>query len=276
MSSLALLIVWGIKPGIDFTGGSILELEYSDSRPAGDEIAQKLTDLGLGLFTVQPVRERNVIIKAGQIGEETHQAVLNALKENQAFEEKRFESVGSVIGQELQQKTVMLILASLLAIVLYIALAFRRVQRPLHSWQYGIVCLFTLFHDIMIPLGVLAVLGKFYGIQVTIPIIAAILTILGYSINNAVVVFDRIRENLSKRVGNTFKETVNESINQILTRCLSTSLTTLLPLFAIFFWGGETLKYFALTLIIGLAAGFFSSIFLTSPILVYWSAWRRA
>ncbi len=274
-ASIAFLVVYGLKLGIDFTGGSILELEYLDSRPANDEIGQKLAGLNLDSLSIQSAGQNGVILRLKYINEETHQSMIKILKENHSIEEKRFESVGSVLGKELRQKTITLITVSLLAIVLYIALAFRRVQRPIRSWQYGIASLLTLFHDIIVPLGVFSILGKFYGVQITIPIIAAILTILGYSINNTVVVFDRIRENLQKRVSDNFAETVNLSINQTLTRCFNTSLTTLLPLFAIFFWGGDTLKYFALTLIIGIIAGLYSSVFLASPMLVSWAFWRR-
>ena len=135
------------------------------------------------------------------------------------------------------------------------------------SWQYGIVSLIILFHDIAIPVGVFSILGKFYGVQVTIPVVAALLTVVGYAITNVVVVFDRVREGLIKRIGVTFEETINKSINQTLARCLNTSLTTLLVLLAIFFFGGITLRYFSLSLIIGIAAGTYSSIFLAGPLL---------
>ena len=194
------------------------------------------------------------------------------------MEEKRFESIGPVIGQELKEKAKLLIVISLLSIVFYIAIAFRRVQKPLSSWQYGIASLFILSHDILIPLGVFALLGKFYQVQLTIPIICAFLTIVGYAINNVVVVYDRLRENLLRGVFRDFvlgfEEATNKAINQTLTRQLNTSLTTLFPLIAIFFLGGETLKYFALTLILGITAGTYSSIFLAIPILVSWLKWR--
>ncbi|GAI39422.1 unnamed protein product, partial [marine sediment metagenome] len=154
------------------------------------------------------------------------------------------------------------------------AWAFRKISRPLPSWQYGIASLLALFHDVLIPIGILSILGKFYGVQITIPVITALLAVLGYSINNTVVVFDRIRENLLKQVG-TYQEIVNNSLNQTLTRSINTSLTTLFVLVAIFFLGGITLKYFALALILGIIAGTYSSLFLASPILVAWLRWRK-
>lgn len=274
LASLVCLIIFGLKPGIDFTGGSILEIEYIEERPSNQEIKETLSDLDLGEVLVQPTEEKGVILKMKDISEDTHQEVIQKLKENKELEERRFESIGPIIGRELKQKTKIVIILSLLAIVLYIAWAFRKISRPIPSWQYGIASLVALFHDVLIPLGILSVLGKFYGVQITIPVITALLAVLGYSINNTVVVFDRIRENLLRRAG-TYQEIVNNSLNQTLTRSINTSLTTLFVLVAIFFLGGVTLKYFALALILGIIAGTYSSLFLASPILVAWLRWRK-
>ena len=290
LASLFSLFIFGLKTGIDFTGGSILEVEYKANRFSNQEIKEKLAELDLGEIYIQPTGERGVILRMKDIDEATHQQVLEKLGE---AEELRFESIGPTIGQELKGKTKIVIVLSLLAIVLYIAFAFRKISRPLTSWQYGIASLLALFHDILIPIGILSLLGFLYGVQITIPVIVALLTVLGYSINNTVVVFDRIRENLLKRIGATvaetsshlpprsvsqssaYEETVNNSLNQTLTRSINTSLTTLFVLTAIFFLGGETLKYFALALILGITAGTYSSIFLASPILVSWLRWRQ-
>ncbi len=272
LGSVTCLFVFGLNPGIDFTGGSILELEYQGPRPSDLAIKESLSDLGA--IYVQPSGQSGVIIRMKNIDENTHQSILQTLGEGYQFEERRFESIGPTIGQELKDKTKVLVVIALFSIVLYIAFAFRKVQRPIRSWQYGIASLIALFHDVLIPLGVFSVLGKLYDVQVTIPVVAALLTVLGYSINNTVVVFDRIRENLIRRVGATFEETTNKSLNQILARCINTSVTTLLVLLAIFFFGGATLKFFALALIIGIIAGTYSSIFLVGPILVAWLSWR--
>lgn len=265
LASIVCLGVFGLNFGIDFTGGSILELEYQDSRPSPQAVKESLSDLGTTY--VQPTGQSGLIIRMKDISEETHQEVLRTLSEGYQVEEQRFESIGPVIGRELKQKTNILIVVSLLAVVLYIAFAFRKVRRPIRGWQYGISSLVALFHDVLIPLAVFSILGKFYGVQITIPVVAGLLTVLGYSINNTVVVFDRIRENLIRGTGVSFEETVNKSLNQTLTRCINTSLTTLLVLLAIFFFGGATLQYFALVLIIGIMAGTYSSIFLASPFL---------
>ncbi len=275
IASIFVLLVFGLKPGIDFTGGSILEIDYQETRPSNQEILEKLNEFDLGTIYVQPTGEKGVILRMKEIDEEIHQQILERLQDEKELEEIRFESIGPTIGQELKQKTKIVIVVALLSMIVYIALAFRKVQRPLRSWQYGIASVVALFHDILIPLGVFAVLGKFYGIEISIPVITALLAVLGYSINNTVVVFDRIRENLLKR-GETFEETVDRSLNQTLSRQINTSLTTLFVAGAVFFLGGETLKYFALALIFGILAGTYSSIFLAGPILVAWHSLRAS
>jgi len=275
LGSLVCLIIFNLNLGIDFTGGSILEVEYKADRPSNQIIRDKLANLDLGEIYIQPSGEQGVILRMKDISEDTHQEVVQKLNETGELEERRFEAIGPTIGRELKQKTKIVVILSLLAIVLYIAWAFRRVSRPVSSWQYGIASLFCLTHDILIPLGILSVLGKFYGVQINIPVICALLTVIGYAINNVVVVYDRIRENILRFGKLEFTEITNSSINQTLTRQINTSLTTLFPLFFIFFWGGETLKYFALTLILGITVGLYSSIFLAIPILVQWLKLRR-
>jgi preprotein translocase subunit SecF len=187
---------------------------------------------------------------------------------HEAVSELRFESIGPAIGAELRTKAMWSLILVLVAIAVYVAYAFRKVSRPVASWKYGLITLIAaLLHDVLIPLGVFAVLGKVFLVEINSAFIAAILTILGFSVHDTIVVFDRIRENLLK-TGGAFHEIVERSVNETLARSINTTITTLLPLFAIFFWGGETLKYFALALIIGLVAGTYSSIFLASPLLV--------
>lgn len=278
LASLAFLLVFGLKPGIDFTGGSILEVEYKEERPSNQTIRESLSGLDLGEFLLQPTDEKGLILRMKEISEETHREIIERLRgadEGEEVEELRFESIGPVIGRELREKTGIVIVLSLLAILFYVAIAFRKVSFPAKSWQYGISSLIALFHDTLIPIGIFSVLGRIYEIQITIPVIVALLTVLGYSINNTVVVFDRIRENLLKKVASgNYTETVNSSLNQTFTRSLNTSLTTLFVLLAIFFFGGETLRYFSLMLILGIVAGTYSSLFLASPILVAWLKWR--
>ena len=269
LASIVILFSFGIKPGIDFTGGSILEIEYISERPENAVILQKLEDLELGNILIQPAGERGVILRTRDIDEETHQEILFLLREEAEIEERRFESIGPVIGRELRDKTYIVMILALISMIIYIAIAFNKVKRPVNSWVYGFVSVIALFHDIIIPFAIFSLLGYLYGIEISIPVITAFLAVLGYSINNTVVVFDRVRENLIKKK-NSFEEIIEMSIRQTLTRQINTSLTTLFVAFSIFFFGGETLKYFSLVLILGIIAGTYSSIFLAPSILVTW------
>jgi len=234
-------------------------------------VPKVLTCIERGLIYIQTTGERGLILRMRDIDEETHQKLIEILRREGEFEEKRFEVIGPAVGKELQQKTTTLIVLSLLAIVSYVAISFRRISQPLLSWQYGLVTAFVaLFHNVLIPLGIFAVFGKFLGVQITIPIVVGLLTILGYSVNDTIVVFDRIRENLLKRIGVTYEDTVNRSLNQTLVRSLNTSLTTVFVLISLFFFGGESLKYFSLILILGVVLGTYSSICIASPLMVSW------
>lgn len=272
LASIVALFTFGLNLGIDFAGGSLLEVEFKEQRPLPEEIKEKLTDLDLGDIVVITTGYRGVIIRMREIDVETHELVIQRLKQGQenGLIEKRFELIGPVIGRELRRRTGIIALLSVLAIIVYIAAAFRKISHFLPSWQYGVAALIALFHDIFIPLGILAVLGYFYGIEFTIPIVVALLTIFGYSVNDTVVVFDRIKENLLGEFSFSFRKIVNKSLSQVFFRSISTSLTTLFVLFALFFLGGETLKPFALILIIGILLGTYSSIFIASPLLVRW------
>lgn len=270
MSSVACLLFFGLKFGIEFSGGSNMEIEYLASRPQNSEIQSALSQFDLGEVIIQPSGEKEIILKFKGVDEETHQKILAKLSESAKVQEKSFEYIGPSIGEELKRKTYLAILLTLFAITLYISIAFRKVSRPVSSLKYGATSLIALFHDILIPLGAFSVLGKVYNIEITIPIIAALLTILGFSVHDTIVIFDRIRENLFKRGSDKFEEIVNWSLNQTFGRSINTVFTTLLVLFAIFFFGGQTLKYFSLALIIGITSGAYSSIFIAVPLLVTW------
>ncbi len=288
VACIVALAIYGLKAGIDFTGGTIMEIEYIKERPPIEEIRNQLEEFNLNVV-IQPTGQKGYIFRMPHIDESVHQDILDKLSGSQEtqtdqgliletaeaqIEETRFDSIGPVIGDELKRKTNIVVSVALISMIIYIALAFRKVQRPLKSWQYGIASVLALFHDILIPLGVFAILGAFYDVEISIPIITALLAVLGYSINNTVVVFDRIRENLIKR-SEEFENTVDISLKQTLSRQINTSLTTLFVAGAIFFFGGATLQYFALALLIGIIAGTYSSIFLAGPILVSWYKFRN-
>ncbi len=268
--SLFSLIFLGLNLGIEFQGGSIMEIEYEGERPALEEVRQDLSDLGLGEIFIQPVGDNSFVIRTEEINEDIYLDIRNALGES--AQESYFESIGPVIGQELKEKSLISIILASLAIIIYIGFTFSGIGGNLiKSWQYGIVAAgIGFFHDVLIVLGIFSLLGYIYGVQLTIPIAVALLTILGYSINDTVVIFDRIRENLNKRVRSSFEEIVNDSLNETLVRSLSTSLTTLFVLLAVLFFGGETLRWFITALIIGISLGTYSSIFIAGPVLTSW------
>lgn len=268
-ASVASLLVFGLKFGIEFTGGSILEVEFQQERPSPEAVQKDLADLNLEELTLQPTGEKGMLFRLKVIEEPTRQKIVSKLKESFLIEEKSFELIGPAIGKELKQKTLKAIIFVLVAITLYITFAFRKLSRAINPWQCGASSLIALFHDILIPLGVLALLGK-VGAEITIPIVAALLTILGYSVHDTIVIFDRIRENVLKRDFVSFEGAVNAGLNQTMGRSVNTVLTVLIVLFAIFFFGGQTLRYFSLTLIIGISSGAYSSIFIASPLLFSW------
>lgn len=276
-ASIFALASWGLKLGIDFTGGSLMEVEYKTERVSSDLIKESFKSKGIEDVIIQPSGERGAILRFKDIDEKMHQQILTKLKgDNQDFLiEKSFASIGSTIGNEMKTNSVWAILLVLITIVVYIAIAFRKVSFPLAPWKYGVATLIALFHDVIIPLGIFAALGKFYNTEIDVAFIAAILTVLGYSVHDTIIVFDRVRENLMKFSKIEFEEIVNKSLNQTFVRSLNTSLTVILVLFAIYFFGGQSIHNFALVLLIGIAAGTYSSIFIASPILVSWLGWDK-
>ncbi len=282
IASIASLIVFKLHFGIEFTGGSNMEVEFIPStvsgqvnRPGNEQITKALESFKLGDIVVQPTGDKGAILQFKGIDEATHQNVLAELTKLSPVEEKSFQFIGPSVGQELKNKTVIAILLSLLAITLYIAFAFRKVSRPVASWKYGVTSLIALVHDILIPLGVFSLLGHFYNVEITIPIVAALLTILGFSVHDTIVIFDRIRENILRRGMGEFSQTVDWSLTQTVGRSISTVATVLIVMFALYFFGGPTLKYFSLALIIGVSSGAYSSIFIASPLLVSWNKWSE-
>ncbi len=264
------VVSFGVKWGIDFTGGSVLSVAYQDSLPTAQQVNDELLKLGLKEAVIQQQGEKTLILKMQNIDEPTHKLVVEKLKGlgNVVEGSESFESIGPVIGNELKGKIKTVVALALFSILIYIAIAFRKISLPVKSYIYGFTGIIALFHDVMVPIGVWAILGRYYGYEITIPIITALLTVFGYSINDTVVVFDRIRENLSKEKNTNFKDIINKSLNQTFARSINTSATVLIVLLALFIFGGATLKPFALALLIGISLGTYSSVFLASP-LVY-------
>lgn len=344
VSSIVLLFVFGLKPGIDFTGGSLLEIKFRDQRPdinQMQEVLQGIDSLELGSVLTQPSGDDKMLLRMRFLSEDEHQSILLAIREefgnmnseqampddsqestlieenggiggaikedlkpelieldteSEAIEgvnfelpaedvmvdahteeqtapailEERFETIGPSISSHLRERAIYAAIAVVMAIILYVGYAFRKVSKPVKSWKYGVAAIIALIHDVIITMAIFALLGRFAGVEIDIPFVVALLTIMGYSVNDTIVVFDRVRENLIKRGSDKFAETVNLGVNQTITRSINTSLTTLLVLLALFFFGGDSIHYFSLTLILGIIFGTYSSVFLASPLLVAW------
>lgn len=270
--------MWGLTPGIDLAGGSMLQVSY-DHRPSVEEVTAHVEKLNLGEVRVQPSGDHEFILRQRNLTNDEKQALSKALGELGTFSEVQFNSVGPSIGNELVHKSWWAVSLVLIAIVSFIAFAFRHVSKPVASWKYGVVTILTLVHDVLIPIGLFAYLGHVDGAEVGVFFIVAILTTLGISINDTIVIFDRIRENLrlneSKHRGEAFADVVWRSTKQSLTRSINTSLTVVIMLFALFYLGPESTKDFSLTLIIGMIAGTYSSLLLASPLLILIEEWQR-
>jgi preprotein translocase subunit SecF len=282
LGSIAALSIWGLKPGIDFNGGSILEVSYASStRPVAATLQPALDALNLGQYSIRETGSDGFIVRTAELTPDAHNAVIAALSQNgkSSVTEKQFNSVGPILGKEALQKSWISIVLVLLAIVLFITFAFRGVSKPVSSWKYGVIAIVALMHDVMIPAGAFALLGHVAGFEIDTLFVTAILVVLGFSIHDTIVVFDRVRENLRRnheeRQKKSFDVIVGESINQTFVRSINTSLTTLIAIFVLYLVGAEATQHFALTLLVGITAGTYSSIFLGSPLLVTVYKWQK-
>lgn len=282
LSILAIISIamWGLKPGIDLSGGTLLQVTYDGAQPTVAQVQTAAQPLNLGELRVQPSGTNSYSIRVRALSDAEHQSLGKALATLGNVHEDQFTSVGPVIGQELLTKGLIAFGLVTLCIILFIAFAFRHVSKPVASWKYGVVVIITLAHDVLVPTGVFALLGHSNGAEVDSLFIVGLLTILGISINDTIVVFDRVRENLAlneaqhKRV--PYDEVVGSSIVQTIARSNNTSLTVVIMLAALYFVGPTTTQDFALTLIIGMIAGTYSSIFLAAPLLVFWEKRQKA
>ena len=301
--SILLWIMWGLNLGIDFTGGSLLEIEYAKTRPAVSDLNQTLADLNLRGLKIQAIGDKGYVLRFQETGQEVHQKIMDKLNASTGVEnedsnitvesenvnspiavsdvsigtsdssnqitEKRFDSIGPAIGAELKTKAFYAIILVVIAIVIYIAVAFRKVSYPVSSWKYGVAAILALVHDIFVTIGIFVILGKYFGFEVNTPFVAALLTILGYSVNDTIVVFDRVRENLHKYEG-AFEEIVEKSIWETMARSINTILTVELALLALLIFGGGVINDFVIPLLIGIFFGAYSSIFIASQLIVAW------
>jgi preprotein translocase subunit SecF len=264
--SIVSIIVFGLNFGIYFKGGSLIEVEYTTIRPDQKIVEDAIKPLSIGEILVQPMGEKGYSIKTRDITEQERVNVIKALGAD--ITEKSFTSIGPSVGAELVRKSIISFILVALGIIFWIAFSFRKVSKPVSSWKYGIIAIVSLVHDVTISAGVFALLGYITGAEVDTLFVVAVMTILGLSVSDTIVVFDRIRENI--RVGHfkTFEETVGRSINQVYTRSIATSSTVIIALLALVFFGPNSTRVFAIMLTAGMFFGTYSSIFLASPLLV--------
>ena len=275
IAGIASLSVFGLKPGIDFTGGTLSQVTFKGTVPSTNDVRSVVSDAGAANATVQPAGEKSMIIRTSPEDQAQHDKTISALKSKFGdLTEDQYTSIGPVIGRELRNNAAWQLALVSLGIILYIAYAFRHVTRPVSSWRFGWAAIVALLHDLFIVIGTFSILGHFWGIEVDSLFVTALLTVLGFSVHDTIVVFDRIRENLRTRAGASLPEIINSSINQTLVRSLNTSLTVIFVLLALLLFGGVTIKYFVLALLVGIIAGTYSSIFIASPILIVWHNWE--
>lgn len=279
-ASIFSIFFWGLKPSIDFVGGSLLDVSFNGNRPTSEEVSQVLNSLDFKDASVRSSGE-GFFIRTKEISQSQKDSIIQGLALDGKYipVEKTFSTIGPVLGKEAIQKSLLSIILVLLAIVLFIAFAFRKVSKPISSWVYGIVTILALLHDVLVPTGVFAILGHFYGFEVDTLFVTALLVILGFSVHDTIVVFDRIRENLHKNEdsGNkkNFETIVGDSINETFIRSINTSLTVLLAISVLYIFGPETVKNFNLVLLIGILVGTYSSIFIGSTLLITINNWKN-
>lgn len=296
---LGVIAVFGIKPGIDFTGGSLMEVKYVVV-PEKAVVEAAVEEQALGEFAVRHSSSEageGYLITTRDLNE-SERAALEAklLSVSDGGELVRFTSIGPVIGQELKDKAVWAIGAVLVLIIVYVAIAFMGVGAPVSSWVYGFMTIVVLGHDILVPIAFMSVMGELVAAQVDILFVTVLLTILGFSVNDTIVIFDRIREKLKQNRTETrrnipvpggkdeivitytllkpFGDLVGQAIDETMSRSINTSLTVLLALLALYFIGSSVTNMFVLSLIVGVIAGAYSSIFIASPLLVVYQEWQ--
>lgn len=269
--SIILIVLWGFRLGIDFKGGTLSEVRFAiDPVPSVSAIEEKLSAINLNSLTVQPTDNRGVLLRYLASDETANEQVLSALRSlDPDITQLRTDFIGSSVSSQIKSQAFSGITLAVVGIAIYIAWAFRRVSGVVTSWEYGLGAVIALVHDLVIVMGLFVILGRYYGVEIGVPFIAALLTILGYSVNDTIVVYDRVRENLLRsRHKEDFENVVNRSINETLSRSINTSLTVFITLLAIVIFGGESIRYFGVALLAGVVFGTYSSIYIASALLV--------
>ncbi len=277
--SLAIIIpgvisiaLWGLRLGIDFTGGAKIEIQGTQDSQKVVEIVKKE---GIPDPVIQKTGTNSLIIRSKEIPEDKHRKVVKSLQQELKVKETSFETVGPTVSADITKKAFELVAFASVLIVLFLAYSFRKVPKPVSSWQFGVCAVIALLHDVLVMLGVFSILGHFFNIEIDSMFVVAALTVIGFSVHDTIVVFDRIRENLIRRGSEDFEELANASVLETFSRSLNTSFLTFLVLLTLFLLGGESTQIFVLALLVGIATGTYSSIFNAAPMLVVWQNWKN-
>jgi preprotein translocase subunit SecF len=275
LAALISIVAFGLHLGIDFTGGTLIQVTYPQGKPAPQALEASLNAAGFSGYSLREANTNDYVLRSANLTTAQRDNLPAILSINGASPATvdQLNEVGPTIGTELRNKALVALGLVLFCILLFIAFAFRKVSKPISSWVYGLIALVTLVHDIIVPVGFYAALGYFTGAQVDTLFVTAVLTVLGFSIHDTIVVFDRTRENLrinaDRNRKEDFAETAGRSLNQTFVRSINTSLTVLFTLLILYFFGPASTKDFSLTLLVGIIAGTYSSIFLATPLLVW-------
>ncbi len=269
------MILWKIPTGIDFQGGSLIDVQFKDKSINTQQVEEALKNAEITNPHIQPGENGSFIIRTETLEDDKIKNISDNLSQIGEYQQNRFEIVGPTVSNSLKTKAIIAVIVASLAIIIYIAIAFRKIPKPASSWRFGVCAVFALIHDLLFVLGVYAFLGHFLGYEVNSIFITALLTIMGFSVHDTIVVFDRVRENLRRSPSLDFETNVNNSVLETLNRSLNTTFTLLIVLFALYFLGGHTLREFILALIVGVTIGTYSSIFIASPLLVSWQLWSN-
>ncbi len=262
------LAKYKLRLSIDFTGGSLLEIQTNLSKTKLEELAKNEK---LEVSSIQGSSDNIYLVRLKELSNDQKIKYMDLIKkEDVAVSEKRFENVGPIVGKELTQKAILSIIVASLAIVLYMAWSFRQIPKPYASWKFGMSAVIALLHDAFVVLGLFSIFGALWHVEVDSLFVTAILTVIGFSVHDTIVVFDRIRENLPKMPQNSFEEVVDFSISETLVRSLNTSLTAVLTLLCLLLFGGANIRWFVVALLVGIVSGTYSSIFNAAPLLVLW------
>lgn len=277
LGAFGAIFSYGLPLGIDFTGGSMMQVSYTSERPALSTVQEQVAPLALGNVSVRSMGTDAISIRTRSLTEAEHEAVLLAVSANAPVTELSYTSVGPSLGSQFTNKALWAIFAVILVIVLYITFAFRKVSGPVPGWAYGITVIAMLAIDIIVPTGFYAAYAHATGAEVDALFIVALLSLLGYCVNDVIVIFDRVREHLTQnqRVNSKepFEDTIGKSIDETMTRSINTSLTVVLALIALIYFGADTTRNFALVMLVGVIAGTFSSIARSAPLLIPIARW---